>query len=258
MKKLNLIKYIKTGLISIGIIIVGLIGFNLINSYNNPYDYTLGVAHEQGMIAINTKKDWFKPTFTVLFKENPCPKDRTDITKFEYIVVQAERKLNGYYYSTKNTLGIADCTVLEEFKKVTQSKDLTDPKQNPDHNKFKNEMVQGKNNSWYAQTEEDKYYNPIDTENVASKNIEDYKKLKIGMSYDQVSSIIGKCDMLIDNGVTKQVRELICVVKNNQINFVALGWESDPISYKKNQKLINAWVVYDDRRAEELKLETLR
>jgi hypothetical protein len=78
------------------------------------------------------------------------------------------------------------------------------------------------------------------------------------MSWDEVKKIIGNCDMIVSEGITKQKSEIICVLKKDRVNFVALGWESNPDIYKKNQKLINAWIVYDDRRAEELKLDTIR
>jgi hypothetical protein len=243
----------------IPIVILLLISIFLIDSTNNPIKYTSGIAKEVGLKQIITKRDFISPTITILFADNPCPSERPEIKEFEYLISHPARLWSGLYISKDNILGLTRCEYLSEFLEIVKTKDLSADSENPDSSKFRNTKIKTKKPSnWFEQTEDEKYYNPIDTENEAPKSVLEYKKLKIGMSWESVKSITGNCDMTIGKGVTLQKTEIICVVKKNGINFVALGWESDPDTYKKNQKLINAWIVYDDRRAEELKLETVR
>jgi hypothetical protein len=255
---MNKLKLKTLNLLSIALISI-LIGIFIISidSTLNPIKYTNGISSEQGQKIIITKLDIFNPTVTLLFAENPCPNDRSDIKQFEYVISHPRRQLSGLFLAANNILGISNCENLNDFLEIVKTKDLSLNNENPDVNRFRNKLSSGiSKKTWFDQTEEERYYNPIDTENEAPKNIEEYKKLKIGMSWEEVIKTIGKCDMIIGTGVTKQKTEVICVVKNKGINFIALGWISNPSAYKKNQKLINAWVVYDDRRAEELKLET--
>jgi hypothetical protein len=253
--KLNFKKILLTTIFSI----ILLISIFLIDSTFNPIKYTSGIAQESGFKQIVTKRDFYSPTITILFADNPCPNERPEIKEFEYLIVHPNREWSGLYIAKENILGLSRCENLKEFLEFVTTKDLSLESENPDSNKFRNSKVkQKKPNNWFEQTQADKYYNPIDTESYTSKNLIDYIKLKKGMSWDEVKKIIGNCDMIVSEGITKQKSEIICVLKKDRVNFVALGWESNPDIYKKNQKLINAWIVYDDRRAEELKLDTIR
>jgi hypothetical protein len=254
MIKLNLKKIT---LIVLGILLLTVLGY-LVYSTLNPYQFTFGISKEKDIKAFNTKLSINTPTLTVIFKDNPCPIERKDVTEFEFIIFHPLREITGLYNSRQGILGLSDCTNYPEFSNLVKSKDLSLESENPDPKKYKVSTLKPKTpNNWFEQTESEQYYNPVDTENTPSKDLNVYKQLKKGMLFEQVKAIIGKCDMITDNGVTKQNQELICVVKKDNIHFIALGWESNPILYKENQKLINAWVIYNDRKSAEIPLESI-
>jgi hypothetical protein len=253
MSQFNLKKLLSILSISI-LIMLGYLGYSTLN----PYQFTYGISKEKEVKIFNTKLNFKSPTLTLIFKDNPCPEDRKDVTEFEYLIFHPTREITGLYKSDKGILGLSDCANFPEFSRLVSTKDLSLESENPDPKKFKVSTLKPKTpTNWFEQTESEQYYNPVDTENTPSKDLNVYKQLKKGMLYEQVKALIGKCDMITDNGVTKQKQELICVIKKDNIHFVALGWESDPISYEENQKLINVWVIYDNRKSEELTLGSI-
>jgi hypothetical protein len=245
--------------IKIFILVLFLLIFTILSfSTIYPYQFTYNIPKEKGVKVYNTKLHFNTSTLTLVLKDDPCPEDRKDITEFEYFIFHPTREITGLYKSDKGILGLSDCANFPVFSKLASSRDLSLEAENPDPKKFKVSTLKPKTpTNWFEQTESEQYYNPVDTENTPSKDLNVYKQLKKGMLFEQVKAIIGKCDMVTDKGVTKQNQELICVVKKDNIHFVALGWESNPILYKENQKLINAWVMYDDRKSVEIPLESI-
>jgi hypothetical protein len=80
------------------------------------------------------------------------------------------------------------------------------------------------------------------------------------MKIKAINAIIGDPDVGFGTGgVTKTNGEYQYVIKKNGVNFVALGFDGYPdLCPKKNYTLKSVWIVYDDRRAEEIKLDGLR
>jgi hypothetical protein len=255
--KLNykkLLKNIVTGLLF-------LISVYFVYSTLNPLQFTTGVFKEDNYKGINTKLNPINPTVTYLFSQDPCPKDKPEIKEFDYLVIHPDRQLTGLFKAINNVQGIALCENYQEFLEVVKTKDLSLEAENPDPVKFRNAKIKiFKKNDWFAQPITERYYNiPRSSEVKNSEDINDFKKLKIGMSNEEVEKIVGVGDMgWGKGGVTATNGEVDYVIKKNNINIIATGWESNPWSYKKNQKLLSVWIVYDDRRAEELKLDTIR
>jgi hypothetical protein len=54
-----------------------------------------------------------------------------------------------------------------------------------------------------------------------------------------------------------EFREVNYTIRKNEIRFFALGWNKYPNSYI-DAKLINLFVVYDDKTSKEISLEKLR
>jgi hypothetical protein len=180
----------------------------LITSYLNPVLFTIGLAKDGKYKAINTKLDWNNPTITYLPNAEPCPKDRLDIKKFEYIIAHPRRQNNGFLLAEKNILGQASCNDLDEFLELVKTKDLSIEGQNPNPDKFQNGKVQTSLQKWISTPIEERYYNPSRSDNVHSEDINDFKKLKKGMTDDQVNKIVGLADIGFGSGGGSLIQEV--------------------------------------------------
>jgi hypothetical protein len=252
-KTINIVKRIGFGKILLALILLG-----LIISTINPILFTSGVAKENGYKAINTKIDFFKPTITYLLNSNPCPKERSDVLDFEYIILHPDRMWYGLFESKSNILGIAKCTDLDEFLELVKTKDLSIEGQNPNPDKFRNGKTKTSLQREFEVPEEERYYNAGRSSNVHKENIEDFKKLKKGMNWKEMYDTIGTPDIGFGSGGVSNSRgEVTFVVNKNGIKFFAVGADQY-LDDSPTAKLLSLWQVDYDNKATEIPLETLR
>jgi hypothetical protein len=248
----------------LSLVTLGLILTLTILSTINPFPFTFGVAHEDGVNTIVTKRDFFKPTITFLYSKEPCTAKAQANTEggadFIFVILHPVRTPIGLYYQDprKSIEGQADCIYYQEFLKVVQTKDLSLANENPDKDKFKVNNLRTSLQESLAVPEADRYNDPAQNPSrIGSENVEDFKKLKVGMNFEEVKAIIGLSDISYGGtGITKTDGEGSYAIRKNGVKFVAVGWNWYPSS--PNAQLIKATIVYDDRRSEEIPLETIR
>jgi hypothetical protein len=107
----------------------------IVISYFNPTVYSNRLTLSELQDYTITKKDWFNPIITYQYSPNPC-KERKDNEQFPFIIVEAKRNYLGQFFYNKSWLGQANCQYYKEYIELIKTKNLADPNQNPDGNKF--------------------------------------------------------------------------------------------------------------------------
>jgi hypothetical protein len=252
--KLNLKKILTV----ITVTILSIITITLSLSYFNPIFLTLGLAKEPGYYVINTKRDFINPTITYIKLENPCPFENIEGKYFEFAIAHPVRQNTGILIAKNNVLGTSLCKNLAEFKELAKTKDLSIKEQNPDKDKFQTDNIKSSLEEEYSVPNVERYYNPGRGDNKHSENLEDFKKLKKGMNFDELDATVGRADIGFGaEGVSKTDGEITYVIKKDGIKFIAVGFDKYPNIYD-DAKLLSLWTVDYNRKATEIPIETLR
>jgi hypothetical protein len=230
-------------------------------AYISPNNFLTGVSKDSSNYKYYvTKRDFFNPILTFTYSTNPCGEPSRE--EFGYAVIRLEKQITGFYKLSKFSEGRASCKNYSKFLETIKTKDLSNQDQNPDSEKFLTEGVPIKENpdekDIYLDKTGEGYYHPPRGQNAHSENLDDFRKLKVGMTNEEVLAIVGDGDIGTGSGgVTNTDGEIDYTIRKNGIRFIALGWNKYPNVYK-DAKLQSVWVVYDDKSAKQIEIGKIR
>lgn len=134
---------------------------------------------------------------------------------------------------------------FQEIQDIVSKNDLT--KNNPDPTNIEVECSSGcRNSNSNEGSPDDQYYNGVRNIRGKSRDVEDFKKLKVGMKLSEVKNLVGNSDRIISKGVITVKYERHFKLDSTDLNFVIIAFDKDADNYE-DAKLVRIVVVTKDR-----------
>ena len=249
MKKI--ITRIIIALIAINILLLGVTFAPLLYAENYfKNNYSVGAVPNIQSQVFQSKFDLFNPKYTVLLQLDP-----QNGKQGGYIVPLKRSWLVWWEVDKENIVQInSNGITFDELVKTAKDNDLTKTNPKPD-----NISTDGQPKDGYKSTanltNEELYFSPPENRLGKQRNIDDFKKLKIGMSNIETKKIVGISDRSLVNYNNMKGTASHYAISQNGVNFIEILFDLPPAVYPDKAVVKHVKVIYTDRRIEDLPLQ---
>lgn len=246
----KLIKYLTISIFFFILAIISFLFYPFLNIKSAIYDKNILETPEIKNSAVIVKDyNPALPVVATIFKKE-TPEDQKKGT----IVIQTKYNrvslFNFLPLQKESRQIIIKNKTFEQIQDIVSKNDLT--KNNPDPTNIEVECSSGcENGNSNEVSLEDQYYNGVINIRGKPRNVEDFKKLKVGMKLSEVKSLVGNSDMIISTGMITMEYERHFKLDSKDLNFVIVAFDKDA-DYYLDAKLTRVIVVTKDRTSYDL------